>query len=239
MDVTFRISNEPLNLVTKEDQIIYLKQLRKAIDTLSTHDIKMCLTELYNNIKLYTKQDSNRILYLIKLLHLYFQEKKWCFNLIIDEEILLTVNNKTNEHSKLLPFTIDSISKRIIIYKESLAQTDNKIIQKVIYIVRKNIPNNISLKEVADIIYVNYSYLSRIFKQEIGITFKEYVTRQKMILAKELLKKGEKISRIAEHLSYNDSSYFTKVFRRYWKITPQQMLLIIKDTENISFLSLE
>lgn len=45
----------------------------------------------------------------------------------------------------------------------------------------------ITLEEVAEHLHMNTSYFSRLFSQELGETFKEFVTRVKMGRAKELL----------------------------------------------------
>ena len=67
---------------------------------------------------------------------------------------------------------------------------------------------------------VNSSYLSRLFKQEMGVAFSSYVTMKKMERAKEVLLQGGRVYDAAAATGYRDVSYFTKVFRKYWGVTP-------------------
>ncbi|MFK4997534.1 AraC family transcriptional regulator [Bacillus sp. N9] len=45
-----------------------------------------------------------------------------------------------------------------------------------------------------------------------------------MLEAKHLLCNGLKIYDVSEKLAYRDVSYFTKVFRKYWNVTPREMV---------------
>ena len=71
--------------------------------------------------------------------------------------------------------------------------------------------------------YVGYAeiYLSRKFRQEMGITVTAYIIRQKIELAKQLLRADNTpISDIAEQLCFSTQSYFSEQFRRVTGLTP-------------------
>ena len=64
-------------------------------------------------------------------------------------------------------------------------------------------------------VYLSPAYLSRIFKQETGVTFNEYLNRVRVNKAKELLRRRElRMTDISLAVGYEDQSYFTKVFKR-------------------------
>ncbi|MDF2717825.1 MAG: two-component system response regulator, partial [Paenibacillus sp.] len=90
-------------------------------------------------------------------------------------------------------------------------------------IVEEEMDQEISLHQVADRLYVNSSYLSRLFKQETGKSFSAYVIERKMERAKAALLDGAKISEAASMVGYHDGSYFTRVFRKYWGMTPGEV----------------
>jgi two-component system response regulator YesN len=69
-------------------------------------------------------------------------------------------------------------------------------------------------------LFVNSSYLSRIFKQEKQQSFSDFVTECKMVKAKELLACGAKVFEAAELTGYRNTSYFARVFRKYWGVVP-------------------
>lgn len=79
----------------------------------------------------------------------------------------------------------------------------------------------ITLEEVAEYLHKNSSYFSRLFSQELGETFKEFVTRVRMERAKELLDQTNySISTIGDMLGYKSQSYFIRRFKFCFGITP-------------------
>jgi len=73
----------------------------------------------------------------------------------------------------------------------------------------------LSLDSVADRFFVNKSYLSRLFKNETGKNFVDYVTGIKIKKAKILLRERRlKIYEIAHDLGYEDEEYFSRIFKR-------------------------
>ncbi len=87
--------------------------------------------------------------------------------------------------------------------------------------IKKHCNKDISLGEVAEYVNLNPSYLSRIFKEETGTQFVEYVRKVKMELAKELLKNtNKKIYGICEELGYQNVQYFSTIFKNSTGMTP-------------------
>lgn len=89
--------------------------------------------------------------------------------------------------------------------------------------IEKNFGRNISLQIIADSIYVNPSYLSRIYKRDTGHTITEEVNRFRMERAKELLagtmlKKKE----IAAMVGIDDPIYFSRIFKKMVGISPSE-----------------
>ncbi|MNZ43477.1 Arabinose operon regulatory protein [compost metagenome] len=84
-----------------------------------------------------------------------------------------------------------------------------------------HLDRKISLEEIAERLYMNPSYFSRLFKKETGETFIEYVTRMKMRRAKELLDQtAAPVGKICETLGYDNQSYFIKLFKSFSGVTP-------------------
>lgn len=80
-----------------------------------------------------------------------------------------------------------------------------------------------TLQSIAAHVYLNPSYLSKIYKLETGEGLHEYIQRMKMERAAHWLKcGGMKIYEIAERLGYTKTSYFIKLFRETYGMTPQE-----------------
>ncbi|WP_028596625.1 response regulator transcription factor [Paenibacillus assamensis] len=96
----------------------------------------------------------------------------------------------------------------------------NKTVQSIVRIVNEEMEQEVTLHGVAERLFVNASYLSRLFKQEMGTSFSTYVIERKMERAKHILLEGAKVYDAAYRVGYRDVSYFTKVFRKHWGVTP-------------------
>ena len=81
---------------------------------------------------------------------------------------------------------------------------------------------------ISENVSTSYSsvYLSRIFRQEIGMSIHDYVAQTRMNLAKEMLVNTNlKIYEVAENCGYENTTYFIKIFRISTGITPQDYRL--------------
>jgi len=97
------------------------------------------------------------------------------------------------------------------------------IVNSAISYINKNISDGISLEKVAEQIYVSPEYLSRLFKKEIGMNFKEYIIDCKMKKAMEMLSDPQyKVYEISKHLGYKTVGFFSKVFQKYAGCTPSE-----------------
>jgi len=89
--------------------------------------------------------------------------------------------------------------------------------------VRLHMGEKIAMEEMAHRLNLNPSHFSRIFKQETGETFVEFVTRTKMERAQELLNQSDlHVAEISEQLGYEHTSYFIKLFRNYAGMSPSE-----------------
>jgi len=89
--------------------------------------------------------------------------------------------------------------------------------------IRDHLSGDLSLQTVASICHVSPSYFSRIFaKQKLG-SYSDYINGEKISQAKRYLKLTDlTISQIASKLSYADSGYFIKVFKKIVGVTPNE-----------------
>lgn len=98
-----------------------------------------------------------------------------------------------------------------------------QVVNQVKQYIRENIYANLSLEVIAHSVYLNPSYLSKLFKDNQGITVMDYVTKVRLEEAKKLLENPQyNINEISTRLGYADASYFSKVFRRYAGVSPRQ-----------------
>jgi len=103
-----------------------------------------------------------------------------------------------------------------------IPQTLSKEVDAALQYINKHYMENLSLAEVADVVYLSSYYLSRLFKREVGVNFSTYILHKKLDEAKRLLKDTEiPVCNISSSLSFSDASYFCKVFKKYFGLTPK------------------
>ena len=100
----------------------------------------------------------------------------------------------------------------------------NSFIEKAIKYVQENYQNSISLADVARECSISKVHLSRKFKEKMGIGLNEYMVIYRLKKAKELLLTQDKMSicEVAFDCGFNDSNYFSWLFKKTYGVTPSQ-----------------
>lgn len=81
----------------------------------------------------------------------------------------------------------------------------------------------VSLDSISDILNINSSYFSQLFKKSFGVNFVDYLTELRINAAKELLKDPFlTMAEVAEMVGYESPNYFTRVFKKNTGITPTE-----------------
>ena len=94
-------------------------------------------------------------------------------------------------------------------------------IKLAIKYITNNYNKNITLKDVADEVFLSQNYLSELFKKETGVGFYEFLSTYRVRKAKEMLKTTNlKIYEVAENVGYNDSITFGRAFKKLTGTTP-------------------
>lgn len=97
------------------------------------------------------------------------------------------------------------------------------LLSRAISYIRANYMHKITLEDVAGHVMLSPSYLSKLFREELGMTFNSFLTsvrieRSRMLLLSDQLT----IAQIAEYSGFFDQSYFNKVFKRVTGLTPKK-----------------
>lgn len=81
----------------------------------------------------------------------------------------------------------------------------------------------VSLDSVGDILHINSSYLSMLFKKSFGVNFVDYLTGLRINAAKELLTDPFlSTAEVANMVGYESPNYFTRVFKKNTGVTPTE-----------------
>lgn len=159
-----------------------------------------------------------------------------------------TLMRKATETGNVHPIHIDSLSSRFAKAIED-ARSDNEIyrlgremarkycllvnnysmkkfsllVQKVLVRIDSDLTADLSLKTQADLLNVNASYLSSLFKKEMGSSLTEYVNRKRVEYGVFLLNTTSlQIQTIAQYCGILDVNYFTRIFKKIVGQTPTE-----------------
>jgi AraC-like DNA-binding protein len=100
--------------------------------------------------------------------------------------------------------------------------------------VQKHFREKIYLDQIAGMLGISSSYLSRLFKKDTGMCFQDYVNEVKVERSSNLLLySNETLSMIAEYVNFPSQSYFGKIFKERRGMTPRQFREKYKPAEFI------
>lgn len=101
----------------------------------------------------------------------------------------------------------------------------SKYVQSALSFISKHFSDDISQQNVADKIGISTVYLSKLFREELGIGFSEYLTNLRLEKAQVLLEEDRlDIREIISVCGFNDYTYFFKVFKKKIGITPKEFI---------------
>ena len=97
---------------------------------------------------------------------------------------------------------------------------DERVLSVVEY-VRDHIAEQLSAQRLAAVAHLSPSRLSRLFTLQLGVTPQQYVERERMLLAQQLLGLTNRpVGEIARQLGWDDPFYFSKRFHRFSGLSP-------------------
>ena len=95
--------------------------------------------------------------------------------------------------------------------------------KKIILYVREHFPEKITIEDAAAAVEYSPSHFMRFFRQETGHTFIEYLNEYRLAYAGYLLKESsEPVGSIASRCGFDNFSYFIRLFRRKYGLSPKE-----------------
>ena len=107
--------------------------------------------------------------------------------------------------------------------EDSREKEELSIIEKARSYINENFRRDISLDDVSREVDISPYYFSKLFKQETGKNFIEYLTEIRLRSARELLQNSQySIKEICAQSGYSDPNYFSRIFKKYEGVTPSE-----------------
>lgn len=114
-----------------------------------------------------------------------------------------------------------NITNAVIDGIEDMKSTSRAVLN-VIQFIRENYSNaDLSVKMLADRVYLTPTYLSTLFRKETGKTISDFIIEVRIERSKDLLvKQNIKLIEVAESVGYGDANYYAKVFKKQTGMAP-------------------
>lgn len=135
-----------------------------------------------------------------------------------DQDNLISELSRQTQVYKFLELLLSSASylKEGIITKKM-----NPFVRQTIEIIRENAYQKLSVKDIAIKLSIHENYLSRLFKSDMGISIKEYISEIKLSIANDLLSSTEySIQQISDKIGFSTVQSFSKAFKKANGVSP-------------------
>lgn len=107
--------------------------------------------------------------------------------------------------------------------EEDSEKIPNLFVQKAADYIKLNYSEKISIKEIADQLYLSPNYLSELFKKHTGKTISEYLTDYRLEKACQLLDHAEyRVGDVSGMVGIHDGRYFSNMFKKKYGMTPTE-----------------
>jgi two-component system, response regulator YesN len=200
---------------------IVIGNINKAVETFK--DIYLYLISNYC-------EDINSVKSkLMNLLHIVDKNLPYSSNNLdeIKETVILNILKTNNKDELRLHFLryFSDICEKVQNQKKG---DKNQSIPIILDYINNNYYYDISLKEVSKNVNFSYNYLSKVFKDEIGKSFVDYLTELRMEKSTKLLaNQSLSVKEICQKIGYHDPNYYSKAFKRVIGMTPTEYRLFI------------
>ncbi len=107
--------------------------------------------------------------------------------------------------------------------KKPAPAVHNLLVKKAVDYIESHYSEKLSLKEIAEKLYVTPNYLSDLFKRHTGKNISVYITDVRLEKAKEYLTIPEcNVASISERVGIGNSRYFSNIFKKKYGMTPSE-----------------
>ncbi|MRH41472.1 response regulator [Aquibacillus halophilus] len=108
-------------------------------------------------------------------------------------------------------------------YEERHANLETDTIEQIKQYIIENAHQDISLDEIGRVVGLSPIYISKIFKEQLGVNYINFLTECRIEKAKKLMRDPEKsLKEITFEVGYHDPNYFSKVFKKMCHASPTE-----------------
>lgn len=128
-----------------------------------------------------------------------------------------------DDAESLEKYVLSGIDECVGVIAEHRQSRMSPLIIKACTIIHENLSRELSLEDLSGRVAISPFYFSKLFKEETGENFIDYITMARMQKAKELLRDPSlSVRQICGEAGYADPNYFSKLFKKIVGLTPTE-----------------
>ena len=206
IDYPFNSENELLHCISVGDKELSKRSLSKYVEDLMVFE------------------NGDISIMKIRLLSVFAQLNK---DLMYSSEYqnLLSLESLNNAvtFKELVAAASDFVESATSSISSEIYSGQSEVISKALLFIYSNYMNRLSLTDIAKAIHINSSYLSALFKKEMGSTITSYIQNLRLEKAtKKLSNTNLSVTEISLACGFENPSYFTKLYKEKYGKTPRQ-----------------
>jgi two-component system response regulator YesN len=238
LDQIWRVpKSQMISVLTNEDRAMHSPKtinslysppsLTQLLELGRWNDAKEKLKSIKNEVienNLETEEHKYEIFYAVfqAFTHLANLKGRSLWELIGNNINMLNGPQYFRDISHFILWSIHAIENFVSKYDTTEGKNQQEIIGKIQKFVEKNVADA-TLQSIADYVKMHPVYLSSLYKKKTNENLSEFILRYRMEKAKELLLTSDiKIFKLAEQCGFQNPPYFSKQFKSYYGITPQE-----------------
>ena len=129
---------------------------------------------------------------------------------------------QASDYRQLRTETLLLLEQMNSIYNAHYDQTEVDKIHQIQQYIREHSHEDISLDTLAQRVSLSPIYISKMFKEKLGVNYIDYLTECRIEKAKKLLNDPEKsLKEITFEIGYHEPNYFSKVFKKMCGVSPK------------------
>ncbi|MGN1444571.1 MAG: helix-turn-helix domain-containing protein [Acutalibacteraceae bacterium] len=137
------------------------------------------------------------------------------------DECILKIDKMRNEE-EIIAFLLKKSEELTAIVNESKTAGYPYAVKKCLNVIDARLFERLNLRLVAESVGMSQDHLSKLFKAHIGMGIPDYIKKERLSAAREMLRSGMKISQAAYTVGFGSESYFIKCYREAYGKTPGQ-----------------
>lgn len=105
----------------------------------------------------------------------------------------------------------------------------NKTVSKIMDYINRHYTEEVTLDSLADRYHFSKYYISHLFKEFVGISPYDYLIARRLYVCNNLIRSGNSVKEACFSVGFKNYSNFFRLYKKYFKITPQQFKEQIKN----------